>query len=43
VNSRKYSTEFDKRLLYIASTRALHKLILFYTGSKSKYLDFNNI
>ncbi|MCE5222272.1 MAG: ATP-binding domain-containing protein [Clostridium sp.] len=42
-NSRKYKTGFDKRLLYIASTRALHKLILFYTGSKSKYLEFNDI
>lgn len=37
-NSSNYKTEFDKRLLYIASTRALHKLVLFYTGSKSKYL-----
>lgn len=43
VNNRKYSTEFDKRMLYIASTRALHKLILFYTGSKSKFLNFGNI
>lgn len=42
-NSRKYKTGFDKRLLYIASTRALHKLILFYTGNKSKYLEFNDI
>ena len=38
-NSSNYKTEFDKRLLYIASTRALHKLVLFYTGSKSKYLE----
>ncbi len=37
-NSKNYKTEFDKRLLYIASTRALHKLILFYTGDKSKYI-----
>jgi len=42
-NSKNYNTEFDKRLLYIASTRALHKLILFYTGNKSKYLEFNEI
>ncbi len=30
-----YHTEDDKRLLYIASTRALHRLHLFYTGEIS--------
>ncbi|SFC93323.1 HelD family protein [Clostridium uliginosum] len=42
-NNRNYNTEVDKRLLYIASTRALHKLVFFYTGSKSKYLEVNDI
>ncbi|HEX9027232.1 MAG TPA: UvrD-helicase domain-containing protein [Clostridium sp.] len=42
-NNKNYETEFDKRLLYIASTRALHKLTLFYTGNKSKYLEGTNI
>lgn len=37
-NNKNYKTEFDQKQLYIASTRALHKLILLYTGSKSKYL-----
>jgi DNA helicase-2/ATP-dependent DNA helicase PcrA len=33
-----YHTEDDKRLLYIASTRALHRLNLFYTGEISPLL-----
>lgn len=30
-----YSTEFDRRLLYIACTRALHQLFIYYTGEIS--------
>ncbi len=33
-----YHTEDDKRLLYIASTRALHRLTLFYSGDISPLL-----
>lgn len=33
-----YSSEFDKRLLYIACTRALHRLALYYTGERSPFL-----
>lgn len=32
---RQYHTDDDKKLLYIASTRALHRLNLFYTGEIS--------
>ena len=33
-----YKTEYDKKLLYIACTRALHKLSLYYTGEISNFL-----
>jgi DNA helicase II / ATP-dependent DNA helicase PcrA len=33
-----YNTEDDKKLLYIACTRALHRLNLFYTGAISPLL-----
>ncbi|SHI54078.1 ATP-dependent DNA helicase, Rep family [Clostridium amylolyticum] len=33
-----YNSEFDKRLLYIACTRALHQLVLYYTGEKSDFI-----
>ena len=35
VGKEHYYTNDDKKLLYIASTRALHRLNLFYTGEKS--------
>lgn len=35
VDEKHYHTDDDKKLLYIASTRALHRLNLFYTGKKS--------
>ena len=35
VNKEHYYSEEDKNLLYIASTRALHRLNLFYTGALS--------
>jgi len=33
-----YFTELDRKLLYIASTRALHQLTMYYTGDRSRYL-----
>ena len=36
-NNNNYNTEFDKKLLYIACTRALHRLSLFYTGELTKF------
>ncbi len=37
-NDKNYNNIFDKKLLYVASTRALHRLSLYYTGKVSKYL-----
>ena len=37
-NDKSYNSEFDKKLLYIACTRALHRLSLFYTGRLTKFL-----
>ncbi len=37
-DSKNYSTEYDKRLLYVACTRALHRLSLYHTGKPSKFL-----
>lgn len=37
-NDKNYNSIFDKKLLYVASTRALHRLSLYYTGKVSKYL-----
>lgn len=33
-----YSNPWDDRLLYISVTRALHRLVVFYTGQPSPYL-----
>ncbi|HHX60561.1 MAG TPA: AAA family ATPase [Epulopiscium sp.] len=41
VSKNNYSSELDKKLLYIACTRALHELSLYYVGTKSTYLNFN--
>lgn len=38
VSKEKYNSELHRRLLYIACTRALHQLILYYTGEKSKFI-----
>lgn len=35
VSDGSYSTDFDRKLLYVACTRALHRLGLYYTGEKS--------
>ncbi len=37
-NNKTYNTEYDKKLLYIACTRALHRLSLFYTGKITRFL-----
>lgn len=37
-DKKNYFTELDNRLLYIACTRALHRLVLYYTGEKSPFL-----
>lgn len=37
-NKNNYATVFDRRLLYIACTRALHHLSLYYTGEKSSLI-----
>ena len=38
VDSKAYYSIYDKKLLYIACTRALHRLSLYYTGKASKFL-----
>ena len=38
VNSDQYSTEYDRNLLYIACTRAMHRLTLLYTGEVSSLI-----
>jgi|LSQX01.1.fsa_nt_gb DNA helicase-2/ATP-dependent DNA helicase PcrA len=38
VNDTQYNSMDDKKLLYIASTRALHRLAIFYTGKLSRFL-----
>ena len=37
-DNRNYDSDYDRNLLYIACTRAMHKLTLFYTGSPSRFL-----
>ena len=38
VNKENYSSDFDKQLLYIACTRALHHLGIYYKGDKSPFI-----
>lgn len=38
VSARNYATEVDRSLLYIACTRAMHKLTLTYYGEQSTFL-----
>lgn len=33
-----YASELDRKLLYLACTRALHRLTLYYTGIKSQFI-----
>ena len=37
-DSRTYATPYDRSLLYIACTRAMHKLALLYTGERTKLI-----
>lgn len=37
-DDRNYVLDYDRNLLYIACTRAMHKLTLFYTGRPSPFL-----
>lgn len=37
-NNKNYNTPYDKKLLYVACTRALHRLSLYYTGKISRFL-----
>ncbi|MCU0369260.1 MAG: AAA family ATPase [Cyclobacteriaceae bacterium] len=39
VSIRNYQNEVDKRMLYIACTRAMHKLTLTYTGEVTNFLN----
>ena len=41
VNSKNYLLEIDKSILYVAVTRAMHKLTLTYCGKKSTFIDYN--
>ncbi|PJI08640.1 MULTISPECIES: HelD family protein [Clostridium] len=38
VSENNYKTEFDRKLIYISCTRALHRLELYYTGNRSKFI-----
>jgi len=38
VSMENYNSELDRRLLYIACTRALHRLVLYCTGEKSHFI-----
>jgi DNA helicase-2/ATP-dependent DNA helicase PcrA len=42
VDKDRYHSIDDKKLLYIACTRALHRLNLFYTGEKSSFIQGGN-
>ena len=43
VDSATYSTEHDRCLLYIGCTRAMQRLTLTYSGTRSVLLDGNRI
>lgn len=38
IDDETYCSDMDRRLLYIACTRALHRLSLYHTGNRSKFL-----
>ena len=40
VSGDKYKSELDRRLLYIACTRPLHRLSLYSAGPLSGYIPF---
>lgn len=35
---KNYNNDFHRRLLYVACTRALHQLCIYYTGEKTKFI-----
>lgn len=37
-SSENYTSHLDRKLLYIAGTRALHRLALYYTGERSPFI-----
>src|SRR5690606_6450197 len=37
-SAENYATESDRRLLYIACTRAMHRLTLTFTGERSQWI-----
>jgi len=39
VNKENYVSDFDRQLLYIACTRALHRLVIYYKGDKSPLIS----
>lgn len=39
VSADNYSSELDRKLLYVTCTRALHRLALFHTGEKSHLIE----
>ncbi len=39
VNEENYHSPLDKKLLYVCSTRPLHRLDLFYTGKASPFIE----
>lgn len=39
VSSERYCRPWDKQLLYISATRALHRLCIFHTGAPSEFLQ----
>lgn len=40
VSAKNYCEERERQVLYVACTRALHRLSLFYIGEKSKFINF---
>lgn len=41
-NAEHYSTKMDRSLLYIACTRAMHRLTLTYSGEASRLVPRNS-
>ena len=37
-DEKNYRNSFDRQLLYVSWTRALHRLAILYTGKPSRYL-----
>ncbi len=41
VDDQNYRTGFDRQLLYVSCTRALHRLAILHTGKPSRFLQLN--